>query len=194
MAANLKEPYRHYYTLEEYFALEKAGQAKYEYWDGDVVCMSRGSRQHVRIGFNIQSTLVKRLDGRDCFPIQGELPLKTPKIPPYRYPDVSVVYGEIQYEHINGIDVALNPLVLVEVLSPETERIDRKEKRLAYQALSTLQEYLLVSQDEPHVVRFTRSGKFWPRQDFDDLHDVVELHSLQCQLTLAEVYRGITFE
>ncbi len=194
MVANLKEPYRPYHTLEEYFALEKIGDARYEYWDGAIVCMSGGSPQHLRIGFNIQSTLVKRLDGRDCFPIHGELPVKTPPIPPYRYPDVSVVCGDIIYENIGGIDVATNPIVLVEVLSPGTERTDRKEKRLAYQSLPSMIEYLLVSQDELHVVRFTRQGHFWPRQDFDDREAVIALASLNCHLTMAEIYQGIRFE
>ena len=49
MSANPK----HYYTLEEYFALEKVGHARYEYWDGDIVCMSGGSKEHARIGGNL---------------------------------------------------------------------------------------------------------------------------------------------
>ena len=49
MVANLKEPYRRHYTIEEYFALEKVGDARYEYWNGDIVCMSGGSKQHAII-------------------------------------------------------------------------------------------------------------------------------------------------
>jgi Uma2 family endonuclease len=194
MAANLKESYQHLYTLEEYFALEKTGDARYEYWDGEIVCMSGGSRQHLLIGYNIQSTLVKRLDGSKCRAFSGELPIKTPQIPPYRYPDVSVLCGEPVFENINGIDVATNPTILVEVLSPATERADRKEKRLAYQALPSVREYLLVAQDELHIVCFTRQGNFWPRQDFANINDVVVLSSINCQLTLAEIYEGIVFE
>lgn len=194
MVANLKEPYRHYYTLEEYFALEKVGDARYEYWDGEIVCMSGGSRQHLMIGYNIQSTLVRRLDESTCRAFSGEIPIKTPQLPPYRYPDVSVICGEIKFENINGIDTATNPVILVEVLSPGTERGDRKEKRLAYQALPSVQEYLLISQDKMHVVRFSRRGKFWHSQDFDGLNDVVELTSINTQLTLAEIYRAINFE
>ena len=40
MVASLKDFPRHYYSLEEYFALEKVGEARYEYWDGDIICRS----------------------------------------------------------------------------------------------------------------------------------------------------------
>ena len=63
MVANLREPSRHYYTLEEYFALEKVGNARYEYWDGDIVCMSGGTKQHAIIISNIHRELSAKLKG-----------------------------------------------------------------------------------------------------------------------------------
>lgn len=194
MAANLKEPYRHYYTLEEYFALEKVGAARYEYWDGEIVCMGGGTEQHAIITSNFHGEVAAKLKETKCRAFTEGMPILTPSLPPYRYPDVSVIYGALKFENIKGIDAAINPLLLVEVLSSRTERVDRIEKRMAYQSLPSVQEYLLISQDELHVVRFTRRGRFWPRQDFDDLNDVVELSALNCQITLAEIYQGVTFK
>jgi len=86
MAANLKDPPRHYYTLEEYFALERAGQARYEYWDGEIVCMSGGTEAHVRISGNVYFTLRQQLTGRQCEAFTSDLQIKTPLLPPLPLP------------------------------------------------------------------------------------------------------------
>jgi Uma2 family endonuclease len=192
MVANLKP--RHYYTLEEYFALEKVGEARYEYWDGDIVCMSGGTRRHYRLTSNIHIKLDQLLQGKPCQTFTGDLPIKTPKLPPYRYPDASVVCGEPDYETMQGIDVLKNPLLIVEVLSFTTKDLDKKEKRIAYQALKSLQEYLLISQDDPHITQYIRQGDFWLVKDYTDLAEVMELPSLQGSISLADIYNGVAFD
>ncbi|MFN7930218.1 MAG: Uma2 family endonuclease [Blastocatellia bacterium] len=141
MVANLKNLPRHYYSLEEYFALEKAGEARYEYWDGDIVCMSGGTPKHYVLSSNIHLKIGSQLAGKKCQTFTEGIPIKTPKLPPYRYADMSVVCGESQFENMRGIYVLTNPLLVVEVLSSTTEAADKKEKRIAYQALKSLQEY-----------------------------------------------------
>src|SRR6266496_3756227 len=121
---------RHYFTLDEYFALEHTGDARYEYWDGEIVCMSGGSEQHVRIGGNVYFNLRQQLIGRDCEAFTSDLAIKTSVLPPYRYPDVSVTCDKAEFEKIEGISVLTNPHLIVEVLSTKTERRDRNEKRL----------------------------------------------------------------
>ena len=72
MAANPKDHPKHYFTLEEYFALENVRDARYEYWDGDIVCMSGGSQAHSRISGNIYHELRLRLDTSvRCIPLYG---------------------------------------------------------------------------------------------------------------------------
>lgn len=164
MAANLNTQRRHYYTLEEYFALEKVGDARYEYWDGGIFCMSGDSRRHYRLSSNIHFLLHRVIEKKDCEAFTEGSPIKTPKLPPYRYPDASVVCGESQFESINGIDALLNPLLIVEVLSPPTETAGREEKRIAYQAIESLPEYLLIAPDKVEVTRraIFGSGRFLP--------------------------------
>jgi len=193
MVANLKDLPRRHYTLEEYFALERVGDARYEYWDGDIVCMSGGTRRHYLISERLRSKLTALLSGRPCEAFSGSVPIKTPSLPPYRYPDLSVVCGELQFEEINGIDALLNPILIVEVLSPGTELLDRNQKRDAYQSLSSMQEYLLIAQDEPHITQFVREGNGWRRSDFSDFQGAIELSSINCRLTLSDIYDGITF-
>ena len=194
MAAHLQDLPRHFYTLEEYFALERAGHARYEYWDGEIVCMSGGSEQHGRIGGNVYFTLRQHLMGSNCEAFTSEHPIKTPTLPPYRYPDVSVACGKAMFEKIEGMDALTNPTLIVEVLSPGTASRDRREKRAAYQALPSLREYLLIAQDAPHLTHHLRQGETWTRTDASDLNAAVVLPSIGYALTLSDVYLGVGFE
>ena len=193
MAANLNRKHR-YYTLEEYFALEKVGDARYEYWDGEIFCMSGGSRQHYRLSGNIYVLLVRAIEKKRCEAFNADSPIKTPKLPPYRYPDASVVCGESQFESINGIDALVNPLLIVEILSPTTETADREDKRIAYQAIESLQEYLLVAQDKVEITRYVRNGDLWFRDIIPDSAAHLQLASLAESISIAALYRGVVFK
>ena len=193
MAANPTDPPRHAYTLAEYFALEQTGDARYEYWDGDIICMSGGSEQLVRIAGNVYFSLRGALTGRKCEAFTSDLAIRTSALPPYRYPDVSVACGEAVFEKIGGIAVLTNPTLIVEVLSPESERQDRKEKRLAYQAIPHCTEYLLIAQDSPHITQFVRQSDTWKRSDYGDLLTSLVLPSVECVLNLRDVYVGVEF-
>jgi Uma2 family endonuclease len=114
-------------------------------------------------------------------------------LPPYRYPDLSVVCGKPIYVNCSGIDALSNPVLVVEVLSPGTEPLDKGAKRTAYQKIPSLREYLIVAQDAPHVTQYQRRGRQWVRQDFGDLHAVLELPSISSQLRLGDIYEGIVF-
>ncbi|HEX8146375.1 MAG TPA: Uma2 family endonuclease [Pyrinomonadaceae bacterium] len=194
MATNPKDVPQHYYTLEEYFALEDASDARFEYWDGDIVCMSGGSRAHHLICSNILASLAVALRGGRCKPFTGDVPIWTPTLPPYRYPDASVVCGGPEFKGIKGHDALVNPVVIVEVMSPSTAVLGEGPKFVAYQAVLTLRDYLLVSQDEPHVTHYTRrAGGAWERRDVTGLDASVELESAGCALKLRDIYDGLTF-
>lgn len=188
-------PPKHFYTLNEYFALERVGDARYEYYNGEIFCMSGGSKRHGEIAGNIHGELHALVKGRRCRALTADIPIKTPTLPPYRYPDVSVVCGEPEYEKNQGIDVLINPVLIVEVLSPQTEAFDRKEKFEAYKALESVREYLLVAQNAPHITRFVRqeTGE-WKRFDVGSLDAILTLEAIDCQLALADVYANVVFE
>lgn len=194
MVANLKDPPRHRYTLEEYFALERVGEARYEYWDGEIVCMSGGSRRHYLISDDLHAGLSALLKGRGCRAFTGGMPVKTPSLPPYRYPDAGAVCGEMKFENTEGIDVLTNPVLVIEVLSPGTEHLDKEEKRRAYQKISTLKEYLIFAQDAPHATQYIRQGRRWVRCDLGGLDVSLELSSIDCRVSLRDVYAGVTFD
>ena len=194
MATNPKDAQRHYYSLGEYFALEQASDARFEYWDGELVCMSGGSRQHGIISGNIFYRLRQRLEGGRCAAFTADIAIWTPALPPYRYPDASAACGELEFKNINGLDALVNPVLVVEVTSPSTVRRDEGEKFLAYQAISTLREYLLVSQDKLHVTHYTRQeGGAWQRRDVTDTGASLELEWVGGALKMRDIYDGVTF-
>ena len=194
MAVNLKELPLPFYTLDEYFALEGAGHARYEYWNGEIVCMSGGTEQHYRISGNLYYGLRQQVGAGGCQAFNSEVPIKTPSLPPYRYPDASVVCGKPVLEKIEGFDVLINPILIVEVLSRTTESRDRKEKRAAYQLLPSLMEYFLVAQNTPHITHYLREADQWARSDHGSLNDTIILPSIECVLALSDVYLGVEFD
>lgn len=192
MAAN---PERRY-TLEEYFELERTSEDRFEFWDGEIFCMSGGSEGHYEIESNIHSFLKTALRARGCRVFTGNVRVKVPSAPPYRYADVSALCGEAAtFENIGGADALVNPQLLVEVLSPSTESYDRVEKFTHYKSIPTLREYLLVAQHRPHVTRlFKQDDGTWIHTEVNDLESTLPLTSLACQLPLSEIYAGVGFD
>ena len=192
MLANPNSPTRHYYSLEEYFALEHAGDARYEYWRGDIYCMSGGTPEHGIISSNVVVTLGNSLRGGPCRVFTADTAILTPSLPPYRYADASVACGELKFKTIQGVGALANPVLIVEVLSPTTAARDHEEKFAIYRGIETFQEYLLISQEEAHVVQYQRQQDgTWKRRDHTDLRSVLQLDSLGCQLRLEDIYDGV---
>jgi len=112
----------------------------------------------------------------------------------YTYPDVIVVCGEPKFED-EYVDTLLNPTVLVEVLSPSTERYDRIAKSSYYRTLDSLAEHLLVAQDEVRLEQYIKqpNGQ-WLLFESTSLEGVVELPSISCSLTLRDVYDKLSLD
>ena len=194
MATNRKNIPEHYYSLDEYFALEHAGDARYEYWDGEVVCMSGGTKAHGQIGSNVHFHLRLGLGAGPCQAFTADVAIKTPTLPPYRYPDASVACGELTFVNIRGVDALANPVVIVEVTSPNSADRDREAKFTAYQAIPSFTDYLLISQDSPHVTHYRRQPDgAWLREDATSLEATVRLESINCSLALSDVYEKVEF-
>jgi Uma2 family endonuclease len=185
---------RRRYTLEEYFALELAEEAKYEYFDGEVLNMSGASPAHEQIVANLIVSLSYRLRGRGCHVYPSNLRLKVPSQPPYRYPDLTALCDQPRYEKIGGLDALTNPSLIVEVLSDSTEAYDRGDKFTHYKSIESFAEYLLVAQHRAHVTHYFKAGDSeWKYEELNDLDASLRLASLGCEMSLREVYAGIEF-
>jgi Uma2 family endonuclease len=186
-------PLPNVFTLEEYFALERASERRFEYRDGEIVCMSGGSREHAAIARNIVRHFANKLR-ETCVVYGSDLAVYVPDGKPYRYPGASVVCGEARFRSIDGRDCLENPVLLVEVLSQSSSDFDRGTKFEQYKSIPELAEYLLVSQDRPHVARRTKRGSdTWNETAFDSLDAPVRLDTIGIDVTLRGVYEGLSF-
>ena len=178
----------------EYLALEREAEYKSEYLNGEIFAMTGASRQHNRITINISSSLNLQLKGRPCETYAVDMRVKVRASGLYTYPDVAVACGEPQFED-SEFDTLLNPTLLVEVLSPSTERYDRIAKTSYYRTIDSLAEHLLVAQDEIRLEQYVKSPNGqWLLSEYRELDGVVELTSIGCELSLSDVYDRITFE
>ena len=171
-------------TPEEYLRQERLAETKSEYDDGVVYAMSGGTRQHSLIAAGLIATLIRRLPSR-CHVHTSDMRLQIENPTKFFYPDVTVVCGD---EKMSGEDNLLNPLVIFEVLSGTTEHIDRGRKFLAYQTVESLQEYVLVSQNEYLVEHFRRDGDQWVYAALRGVDATLPLASAGCDLPLREIY------
>ena len=192
-------------TPEEYIAFERKALPdgeiiRYEYINGELIAMSGASRAHNLITINISTALHSRLRGTKCETYANEMRVSTPTTTSYFYPDVVVVCEEPRFED-DVFDTLLNPIILVEVLSPSTEVYDRREKFAHYRQLPSLREYVLVSQDKVLVEHYRRQEEQdiapvprqdWIFTDFREREESLSLTSIQCELPLQEIYERVT--
>lgn len=180
------------YTLEEYFQIEKESNERFEYFDGEIYSMAGVNQEHDQIESNVHTSIRQKLRGKKCRAFLANMRLKVPSLPPYRYSDGSALCGEAIYEKIGGVDVLVNPQLIIEVLSDSTEKFDRDQKFKHYKSIESFREYLLISQENYFVVHYLKHNeKFWMQTEYDNLTDVINLTTLDCDLTLAEIYEDI---
>jgi Uma2 family endonuclease len=180
-------------TLDDFIAAAEASETRIEYVDGKIVAMSGGSLAHGRIAQRIARFLGNRAMA-GCEVVTGTLVASKVRESAF-IPDVAVYCGEPRLERVRGTDLLLNPVLLIEVLSPSTADYDRGTKWESYRRIPTLQDYLLVSQDQPRVERYTRHGEhFWLFGETVGLDSEIRLESLNATITLAEIYEGIALE
>ncbi len=191
MALPLK---KHVYSLEEYAELEKASEERLEYFEGDIWSMAGASPTHEQLVVNVSAELRNNLRGRGCRVFGSNLRVDVPVYKPYRYPDVTALCEPPVYEDFHGLQVLTNPSLIVEILSTSTESFDLTDKFTYYKSIESFTEYLLISQERPRVVLFTRQdARTWLHREYNSLDETVYLGSLDCRLSLSEIYLDIEF-
>ena len=181
-----------YITPEEYLASERRAKYKNEYIHGEVLPMSGASSAHNLITMDIATELNIQSRGRRCEVYASTMRVRTSPTGSYFYPDVVVGGDKPRFED-NVFDTLLNPILVIEVLSPSTETFDRGEKFAHYQELTSLREYILVSQDRIHVEHYRLMETQWVQKAFHAPEDVLVLNSIDCKLPLQDIYTRVTF-
>lgn len=190
------------FTFQQYLLLERSSEERHEYLDGVVFAMAGESVDHGRISVNLVKILGNQLDGRPCEVFskdarvlsRADAPARATNRGLFSYPDVVVVCGDLQFFDEKR-DVITNPKVIFEILSPTTESFDRVEKFDRYRTCNaSLTDYLLVWQDQPQIERSSRQADGgWLIHRYTGLDAVVPLPSIDCRLSLKDVYARVVF-
>ncbi len=183
----MKGALRPRYTFEEYLDIETRSAAiKHEYVAGEVYAMAGGSVEHSALATTLSGLLLAHLRGGPCRPHGSDLRIRIESEDVATYADVSVVCDPVERAADSATHV-LNPRVVVEVLSPSTARYDREQKRLYYQQIPSLQEYVLVAQDRRRVEVWHRVDAGWSH-GFADAGQSTRLPSIDFELSVDELY------
>ncbi|MGD1891696.1 MAG: Uma2 family endonuclease [Cyclobacteriaceae bacterium] len=184
-------------TTEAYLEQERRSEEKHEYHDGTVISMSGASIPHNFIVSKLIRLLGNILeDEREEFSVFGsDLRVFIPSLTSYVYPDVVVIKGNPAVTDERR-DIITNPLTIVEVLSESTEARDRGDKFEAYRTIESLREYVLVSQEKPHIEVFSRSSAqdVWKLTEASGLESNIQVPVLDLTLSLTDVYAKVNFD
>ncbi len=155
--------------------------------------MAGGSRNHNRIVRNLTRRLGNLLEGSRCEPFSSDTRVHIPACNTYFYPDAQIVCGEVHYD-AEEAETLLNPSVIIEVLSPTTESVDRGRKFDCYQTLDSLIYYVLIEQDAPKIGFYKRqTDGDWLFSTRSGLDATLILDAIGVSLLFAEIYQAVEF-
>jgi Uma2 family endonuclease len=176
-------------SVADYLAGERDGALRHEYVSGQAYAMAGASARHNRIAGNIFARLNEYLDGEECEPFISDMKIRVaPDL--FYYPDVVVTCdapgGDPYFR--------TEPRLIIEVLSPSTERTDRHEKLAAYKNCPSVQEYALVSQDGMMVELHRRADDVWRTDIFTEPEEQCVFESVGLTMSLGDIYRNVRFD
>lgn len=181
-----------YVSYAEYLALEEKSETKHEWLDGQIydmeaLGMAGGKPEHAALAAAVVATLTNQLHGKRCRVYTSDLKVRIRATSLSTYPDVSVVCGKLEVDPEDNL-AAVNPVVLVEVLSPTSETYDRGAKFGHYRRIPTLRDYVMVNHHESRIEVYHRNdaGRW-------ELYEAaagqsVEIASIGCVLSVDEIY------
>lgn len=181
-------------SIEKYLDKEAMSPEKHEYYNGKIRKMPGSSYNHNQITVQIASAILNELDSKErpFRVLSSDQKVFIPKLNQVLYPDALVVYQKPEFW--NGRkDVLLNPILIVEVLSPASEKYDRQDKFMSYKNIPTFMEYVMVRQDTKEVETwFREETHLWRETTYNDSGEV-KLTSIGISISMDKVYRNMEF-
>jgi Uma2 family endonuclease len=181
-------------TVEEYLAMEDASTEKHEFIGGEVYAMAGAGFAHNQIASNSLIDIGSFLRDQSCRVFGSDLKIHVKSESGFAYPDLSIICNGAQF--LQGRkDIITNPVVIIEVLSPETYDYDHGKKFMLYRQIPSLQEYILISSMDVLVEKFIRqeSGA-WILTEYKSMDDTILIETINFQTKLTELYRDVVFE
>ena len=180
-------------TVAEYLEIERKAVHKSEFFDGEMFAMAGANNEHNIVKENLVGEMFNRLKGTSCRSYSSDQRVLVDPTGLYAYPDVVIVCGPAIFSSHDDQSL-MNPRVIFEVLSNSTERYDRTTKFRHYTQLPSLQEYILVSQDEPLIEQFVRQANgTWTVRMYHTIATDFMLASIPIEIPMADLYRDVTF-
>ena len=195
------------YSEEEYLAMEEASDFKHEFVDGhiypwghpdmlgmyDVQAMSGASLPHNQITSRVSFGLTSQVHGKGCDVFGSDMRVYIPLTGTYLYPDALVVCGPPEILKNGKLDLLVNPVLIVEVLSDSTEDYDRSGKFMRYRSIESVRDYLLLDSRSLRAELYARTttGQ-WTFTEFLRMSDTIALPGLDTTLTMTELYQNVT--
>jgi Uma2 family endonuclease len=174
-------------TEEQYLDIERRAETKSEFHDGQMFAMAGASPNHALLTAQMCSSLVRAVPP-GCRVFSLDLRIRASSAGLYTYPDCTVICGDLQYFG-DRKDVVLNPLLIVEVLSPSTEDYDRGKKFELYRTIESFREYLIVHQDRRHVEHYSKQDDgSWILREHMGAEGAVAITRLGVHIPLADLY------
>ena len=178
-------------SRELYLELDSQAEVPSEFYDGVMYPIVATSMRHSVIQLNVAGSVRQALRGSSCQTLGSTVRVRLPNHR-YAYPDLLVVCGKIELEKY---DTVLNPVVIVEILSPSTGDFDRGGKADLYRAMATVRDYVIIAQDRLLVQRYTRQpGEKWLLEIFESVDAVLRLESIGVAVPLSEIYERVDFD
>lgn len=181
-------PYPPQMTAEAYLLWESQQEMRHEYFDGEIFAMSGGTLSHNDLAINVLSLLRPTVRANGCRINMSDAKVNVTRLNAYFYPDLVVSCHPTDLTAQNALT---EPALIVEVLSPSTRDYDRGDKFKSYQALSSLQEYVLIDSDRIAVEYFRRGeGRMWLYTRYE-AGETLELQSLGIEVSVDAIYEGV---
>ncbi len=190
----IKEPAPKYsakMSAQEYLDWERKQEYKNEYYSGDLVAMSGASLAHNFIHANVFGKIYAHLEGKSCYIFSSELRIEVKEKESYFYPDVTIVCAEPILVD-DKMDMITNPTVIIEILTPSTEKYEEQRKKVFYMQMPSLKEYVMIDSTGilVDVIRRTEGNK-WENKIIISKDDSLYIAAIDLNLPLTQIYKNV---
>ncbi len=175
------------YSYAEYRSFENSNPARHEFVDGQILAMAGGTPAHARLQAALLYVLERQLEGQPCQAFPSDLRVRIVASGLATYPDVSVICGDIETAPEDP-NAAVNPVLVIEVLSDITESWDRGEKFEHYRKIASLHGYVLVSHRERRVDLWWRDPQGPWHERRVGSGETLDLPFVKATLVVDEIY------